>query len=374
MNLASAQIMNTGSLGQEKNSFYTNESVYIRTFGNISTSSVTVDIYVTYNNDTWPNGTSLTDVAGGKRTVSTNSSGQIPITAIWSSPAEGSYDVVVDVNKDGLYNQSIDYVDNESTTGFTVLIAPIPTLKASVGHNSPNNHNWDMGVNGTNYNPMLQVNLTAGSFDNIRIDSIGLLASGTGDDRKVSVVYLIVDRNDNGKYDSGDTLLAYDTYKLDDGVITFTIPSGYRIDINATAHMLIIYKFSNTVSAGDTFAFQIISIIGYGINSGELATITGMPVNSATTTISGVTTTTTSSTTTTTGTTSTTTTSTTSTTTTTTLPPNPPMAIDTNVIIILVVIIGVVVALLLIYKIRRRKEVSSYDKLKEKWSGYKWKK
>jgi hypothetical protein len=63
--------------------------------------------------------------SGHRNPVSSDSSGNIPPTAVWSGPLTlGKYDVVVDVNGNGVYDEVVDALDDndvEVTAGFFVI-------------------------------------------------------------------------------------------------------------------------------------------------------------------------------------------------------------------------------------------------------------
>jgi hypothetical protein len=63
-------------------------------------------------------------LAGTAITVSSDNEGNIPSTDVWTDPqVVGKYDVVVDVNGNGQYDEGIDALDDsdiEVTAGFTI--------------------------------------------------------------------------------------------------------------------------------------------------------------------------------------------------------------------------------------------------------------
>ena len=347
----------SNSTGNEKSTFYTNETVYL-TSSNISTSSITVRIYITANNNSWINGTVLTDVRGSYTEKPTNSSGHINKDAIWETPSIGNYDVVVDVNRDGVYNDSIDYVDSLTTTGFEVLLAPFPTLSVSLGANTSADHNWNS--TDVSENVMIQMKLTAGAYEGVTINSLGIIASGTGDDKTgISIIRLIKDSNNNGLYDSTDSMIGYSQsappYFKDNSFATTTVANGYTVAANTTVNMLVVYTMSNSNSNGDTFSFQVASVTAVGATSGQAVTVSGLPINSAVKTVisqSAITTTTTTETT-------TTTTSTTTIPTTTTLPKEETKG--DYLTITIVIVAAVTVAMIIFLFSRTRIPTQTYE-------------
>jgi len=117
--------------GDLKSNFDLGETVYL-TGANFSASK-TFNLFIVIDQATWTNGMTIPDSLPGTLTnVSTDSSGDIPPTAIWTdSQATGNYDIVVDVDGNGQYNVGIDalYVNaTELTAGFSVVPEFLPSL------------------------------------------------------------------------------------------------------------------------------------------------------------------------------------------------------------------------------------------------------
>jgi len=288
VNSAKAQAIWASNLtGNEKTTFYTNETVYL-TSNNISTASISVRVYIVNDNNSWTNGTVLNDVrSGGYIEKSTNSTGYFNSEPIWTTPAVGKYDIVVDVNKDGFYNNSFgtnDYVYSLAATGFEVFVTPYPTLTVTLGSSTPANHNWN--ASDASDNVMIQIRVVAGSYEAVKINSVGLIASGTGDDKAgVSVIRLILDSNINGIYDSGENMIGYGQYVKDNSFATIDIQNGYTLPASSNVSMLVAYTMSNSPSSGETFSFKVASVTAVGSSSDQPATVSGLPLSSATKTV-----------------------------------------------------------------------------------------
>ena len=370
-NSTQAQLVSCNSTGSEINTFYANETIYVKSTANITVNETSVDIYIVANNNSWINGSSLTDVSGGKKTNTTNSTGYLEIIKIWSPTLNvGLYDIVVDVDKNGLYNSTMDYVDSLTTTGFEVLTTPVPTLALSLGPNNPSNHNWNLG--NYSYNTMLQLKLVTGLYEDIKITSMSLAAGGTGNDKDgVQIIYLFSDDNGNSAFDQGENILSFGQYGRDDGLLMLNIENGYTIAANKTSYIIMVYTMTNSSSNGNTYSFQIASLTAEGVGSGLKVTPTGFPINSAVKTVVGATTTTTTVETTTTLVSSTTTT--TIPTTTTTSPPSSPLGIDWIYIILIAGLVPVailVIVLAYLFFKRKRSYRNTFDELKDKWKKY----
>lgn len=280
-------IWSSNSTGGEQNTFFSNETIYV-TSGNISnstTNSLTVRIYVVNNSNSWSNNTVLNDITGDYVVVSTNSSGYITPTLIWDTPNTRTYDIVVDVNLDGNYTTDIDYVDNLTTGGFSVVAAAVPTLTVSVGPYSPLDHTWDS--TNVSDNIMLQLKLEASNED-VRINTLALTASGTGNDKGgIKLVRLIREQNNNSVFDSGEQLIGYGIYARDNGFLSLSLADNNVVGTGNPVYMIFIYTMDSDVSEGETFSFQIFNIGAVGDISGKKATVLGLNMNSAVKTISG---------------------------------------------------------------------------------------
>lgn len=275
---ASASVWTCDQTGAPKSVFYTNETVYA-TSANITSGEQNVRVYKVMNNNSWVDGMNLTDVAT-YTSASTNSSGHLPVTLVWQSPSIGNYDIVADTDMDGVYNSSTDFLNSSSTAGFSVAQALIPTLTISAGESTPSDHEWTS--NNTGHNPMLQISASA-SIEPIVIKSLALTADGTGDDKDgVVAIYAILDQNGNGEYDQGEMFLAYSEYMFNDGVAMLNINNGFKVEKDQSADILFTYMMGNV---GGTYRLDIVSISATGFDSGEEATVFGLPIGSATTTV-----------------------------------------------------------------------------------------
>ncbi len=139
------------SNGSLARSFQPGDSVYVTGTG--FTASTEVDIYVVNDQVTWSNGDQLRDVSasitegtepattlsrhgrsinliGTAERVTTDSNGNISSTMVWEIPSSGisggcPLDVVVDVNKNGLYDAATDFVNDHFGVGFVIQTSSI---------------------------------------------------------------------------------------------------------------------------------------------------------------------------------------------------------------------------------------------------------
>jgi hypothetical protein len=354
--VAQAEIFACDANGVEKSVFYTNETVYVT--GNITYADNTSVLYVMPNSDSWVNNTLLSNSTLTK-SVTSNSTGGIAPVAVWTTPVVGTYDMIIDINGNTYYDAGIDFIDSATAVGFEVKQTPIPTLALSLGPNTPTAHTMD--ASNTNQNVMMQFKATAGTYEDVTINSIGIVAEGTGDDRIV-VFKIYEDANANGVVDSTDNLLGFGQYSLDDGFNDATLDPAPTIAANTSKYFIIAYTFmgSTLPTAGQTFSVSISIVTAKGVNSKTAAVISGITVKSATLTIAGATTTTTTTTTTTSTTTTTQPITTTTTTTTTQPPPTPGIPLDTTTLLLIVAVV-VIVIVLVVYFLKFRREPTNYS-------------
>ena len=77
-----------------------------------------VDVYIVPDRNDWQDGDSIGKAVASKKSIYINGRH----TKIWSAPLTiGKYDVVVDDDQDGEYDEGIDFVDSMQTFGFEVV-------------------------------------------------------------------------------------------------------------------------------------------------------------------------------------------------------------------------------------------------------------
>lgn len=295
---ASASIFTCNSTGNEKTSFYTNETVYITSTTNITNQSKTIKFYVATHR-TWSFGINLTAVANFSKTISTNSSGHVPVSVLWSPPLSiGNYDVIADMNGNTTFD-SEDLLYNATGDGFSVVEQPVPKLIISKGEKSPSDHELTE-TNISLPNEMLQLQLTTGSYESIHVKSFYLSASGSGDDKNgIRYVAVCEDENKDGTCGFGEEIIGIAQYGRDDGIAHIDLKDGLKIAENSSVTLVFYYMMRNGSGdyEGKTYSFQLAIVEAFG-SSGNRAVIEGLPIQSAVKTVysQAVTTTTTTTT------------------------------------------------------------------------------
>jgi len=107
--------------GYRKDEFNWDEGVYV--FGSGYTPTMTYDLYIVEDVATWTDGMPLPSPVV-QTTVTADGDGNIPVTKVWIAKLEvGEYDIVVDVNDNGEYNEDVDALDDldVNSAGFFII-------------------------------------------------------------------------------------------------------------------------------------------------------------------------------------------------------------------------------------------------------------
>ncbi|WP_406661964.1 PEF-CTERM sorting domain-containing protein [Methanolobus sp. ZRKC3] len=117
--------------GTIKDIFLEGEKVYA--IGGGYVPSITYNLYVV-EDVIWSNGDTIPSrVLGTATSVTTDDSGNILPTTIWSSAVVGGYDIIVDVNANGNYDEGIDALDDMDVNGAGYQAIPeFPTIALPV--------------------------------------------------------------------------------------------------------------------------------------------------------------------------------------------------------------------------------------------------
>jgi hypothetical protein len=110
------------SVGGKKDTFSLTEPIYVK--GAVLSGSTTYDLYVVADCASWVNGQSIPARISGTATSITTSAGAFGPTMIWASPVPGTYDIIIDVKKNGIYDAGFDLLDTDdvvTTAGLLVV-------------------------------------------------------------------------------------------------------------------------------------------------------------------------------------------------------------------------------------------------------------
>lgn len=335
--LVLASIYTCDSFGNEKTSFYTNDTIYITSNTNITNESKIIKFYV-LNHNSWSFGMNLSVVAIFSKNVNTNASGHLPLTILWGPTLTvGDYDMIADMNGNATFD-SEDLLYNAAGNGFSI-IGLVPELKISKDEKSPSDHDF-YETNSTLPNEMLQVKLETRSYEGISVRSFYLLASGNGDDKNgVRYVAVCIDKDKDGTCEFGEEIVGFGQYIRDDGIAKIEL-KGLNMAENSSLSLVFYYFMRNSSGSydGKTYSFQLVAAEAFGLSTGNRAIVNGLPIQSSVKTVYSEA--------------LATTTSTTTTSTTTTIPPIttiPEERKETSFFVSIAVAIFVVLALMLIF-------------------------
>ncbi|MBS7631197.1 fibronectin type III domain-containing protein [Candidatus Bathyarchaeota archaeon] len=117
---APATVESCDSAGTTKNTFNLGEDVYVKGGGYAPSTEYVV--YIVADAD-WMDGMAIPANVAWKY-ITTDSTGNLPRDAVWPNPlSAGKYDIIVDVNKNDVYDEAVDALDDfdVKTAGFFVI-------------------------------------------------------------------------------------------------------------------------------------------------------------------------------------------------------------------------------------------------------------
>ncbi len=112
--------------GTQKEVFIVGETIYVNATG-LPPNAMNLPIHVVVDVLTWFPGMAIPPrVAGSVLTINTDALGTISPspTAVWPNAQLGTYDIIIDVNRNAVYDLGIDVLDNDdvvATAGFFVI-------------------------------------------------------------------------------------------------------------------------------------------------------------------------------------------------------------------------------------------------------------
>jgi hypothetical protein len=118
VNLSATSGISADASGNQKDAFELAENIYGKAILALK-ATTQYDLYVVYDRSPWSDGDSIPSrLAESESSFTTDASGNMQAgTLLYSSPAPGNYDIVIDVNADGVYNDNVDFLDDSSAVG-----------------------------------------------------------------------------------------------------------------------------------------------------------------------------------------------------------------------------------------------------------------
>jgi hypothetical protein len=119
------------SSGVRKDVFSEGEDIYGKALLGLEPNA-SYDVYIVSDKDNWTDGDSIPSrVPGAADAFTTDGDGHMPAgTLLYSNPAPGSYDIIVDVDKDEKFDQVVDYLDDVSDVGAKSLPVTLASFSA----------------------------------------------------------------------------------------------------------------------------------------------------------------------------------------------------------------------------------------------------
>jgi len=116
-------IESCNAAGDKKDNFNLYEDVYLN--GSDFLPSTAYDLHIVNDTEVWTDEMPIPSrISGTATSILSDSNGSLSPTVVWSDPPTlGEYDIIVDVNGNGLYDAGIDALDNndvEVTAGFII--------------------------------------------------------------------------------------------------------------------------------------------------------------------------------------------------------------------------------------------------------------
>lgn len=258
-------------------SFEAGQTVYLKSDAGLCNSAFkTVDVYIVKSGET----ESLDDVRGEPEEVELTVTYAIPRNKeIWSEAKVGSYNVIIDCDKDGSYHLL------EPKASF--MVASEAEVTVSVGSKNVGNHSWFYDPEEDNiYNVMLQIKLVSNGGD-IELEEMVLEAEGSGDDSEIDSIEIYVDENNDGKLGgAGDSETeigeASSAYSEDDGESNVEI--DYDLEDGIITNLLVVYKMKDSIEEGE-FSLKVKSISGKIKDTETEVNFLGLPIVSGVKTV-----------------------------------------------------------------------------------------
>ncbi len=133
--------------------------------------------------------------------------------------------------------------------------------------------------------PLLQVRVTAGLAEAVRLTSLGLQAAGSAHDvQALTVVELHHDADGDGAVSAGDALLRTGTFAADDGALSLSNPAGLiTVPAGGAVDLLVRYALSGQGLQGQTLRATTApaTVAAVGVGSGLAVPVGGASLTSA---------------------------------------------------------------------------------------------
>jgi hypothetical protein len=155
-----------------------------------------------------------------------------------------------------------------------------PGLAVQAGPGNPGPSAERPGASGVR---MLHLQLTAGAAEGVRVQSLTIHATGSGDDAaELGTVALWRDVDGNGFADAGEPSAGTGTFTADEGTVTFTLTSEPAIAAGTTAWYLAAVDVRPAAMPGSAFSFSLTptaDVSATGASTSSAAEVSGAGVS-----------------------------------------------------------------------------------------------
>jgi hypothetical protein len=122
VNLSATSGISANDSGTRQDTFELGETIYGQAVLGLQAGSE-YDLYVIDDRSSWSEGDLIPlRVTGSASSFTADGNGNMPTgTSLYSNPMSGDYDIVIDVNGNGIYNDNVDYLDDSPAVGAIVF-------------------------------------------------------------------------------------------------------------------------------------------------------------------------------------------------------------------------------------------------------------
>jgi hypothetical protein len=151
--------------------------------------------------------------------------------------------------------------------GALITVVEKGTLSVQIGANNPAG---GAAYAGTDNVSVLQIELLAGTIEDVTLDSLTITATGNANDAAdFTGVDLYIDTDGDATVDAGETLLGSGSYSVDDGTIVFS-SLGLNIPSGGSRNVLVAYDIEATALNGALFGAYVATtgdVVAQGVES-----------------------------------------------------------------------------------------------------------
>jgi hypothetical protein len=262
----------SANIKSNKGTYHTKESVFVRsTVGQNDhlcrgqNPPEKVVVFIVRHDEDWDDGDAFEDVRGEPSEIPNS---KFSTTKIWDTPQPGNYDLIVDCNENGIYEEAIEPIYSK---GF-IVIPKKGEGSMSSGSKSPAEFKWQFDPEQKSKPSVIfQMELKAIDED-IQLNSINLKLNTQQELNNLEIYF---DSNNNGLLDSNDELLA----KKESSKKSETIPLDFKIRQDIEENLIFVLNNNENTHNGD-YNLEVISLTGTGILSDKEIKFFGNPLKS----------------------------------------------------------------------------------------------